>query len=445
MNNVPVEQYDEWLEDTGPAALVLTRKFKSVEGKDAWIFPPTFAQSESADDDDESGGDYQIDPPPKPDDPAPKNVCLIDSVGSQANRIEPVFKIPPYSELVPQHRVKMKDGDEVNLLDVGHRAGDAAVRFSKELGPKLWEAFKEYRDKRDCTDLAALAPTSLLFGVWDSRGTGTKIQRIVRSVIRAYNVVKAKRSATYQAPYDYTGNGVINPERDKGSGKNNPLSQEGFKYSLATGTHGGVQVKGDIQQEAIINLVALRTLTNHQALRRYLLGLSLVALSYRDQTTFNLREGCLLCAETPADLDGTWKLVDFNGMDRRVPVTHDVALAYAQAITDITTTGDDTADAGEDSATDSDRPDETAHEQDGGTTQPTTAEKFVVAQPSASYEFDTALVEDWLKIEKKKERRALAKKMPPSNAVAERKKKTAAADPSAKIKRLQSATRAFPS
>ena len=42
---------------------------------------------------------------------------------------------------------------------------------------------------------------------------------IVRSVIRAYNVKTAKRSATYQAAYDYTGNGMISPEYDKGSGK----------------------------------------------------------------------------------------------------------------------------------------------------------------------------------------------------------------------------------
>jgi CRISPR-associated protein Csb1 len=29
-------------------------------------------------------------------------VCTIDSVGSQANRMEPIFKAPPYSQLVPQ-------------------------------------------------------------------------------------------------------------------------------------------------------------------------------------------------------------------------------------------------------------------------------------------------------------------------------------------------------
>lgn len=65
-----------------------------------------------------------------------------------------------------------------------------------------------------------------MFGVWDSRATGAKIQRIVRSVIRAYNVTETRRSATYQAAYDYTASEVIDPALDKGSGKNNSLSQE---------------------------------------------------------------------------------------------------------------------------------------------------------------------------------------------------------------------------
>src|SRR5262249_18218995 len=155
-----------------------------------------------------------------------------------------IFKLPPYAALVPQRFVQLKDGDTVNLLDAGHRAADAVVRFSKRLGPQLWAAFELIKKKRDCSALAKLAPTSLVFGVWDSRATGVKIQRIVRSVIRAYNVTKARRSATYQAAYDYTGNELIGREHDKGSGKTNPLSQEGFKYSLATGTHGGVQVHG---------------------------------------------------------------------------------------------------------------------------------------------------------------------------------------------------------
>jgi CRISPR-associated protein Csb1 len=375
MSDVKIDKFDSWLQDDGPAALVFHRELVPVEGKDAWIFPPTFAQSESGDDEEEGGGgDYQIDD--LPDDPR-HNVCLIDSVGSQANRIEPIFKQQRYAALVPQRVVKMKNGDSINLLDAGHRAADAAIRFSKDLGPRLWDAFDDIKTKRDYSALARLAPTSLVFGVWDSRGTGVKIQRIVRSTIRAYNVTKSKRSATYQAAYDYTGNGMIGLDNDKGSGKNNPLSQEGFKYSLATGTHGGVLVRGNIQQEAVINLVALRTLTPDIILKRYLLGLAMIALSYRDQQCFNLREGCLLRAASKADYEGTWKSVNFDGTDAPERVDHEVALSYAAS---------------------------TAQEM-----------KFETPTPD---EFDKETAEAWLKIEKKR-RKMLAKTKHPRRAVAD--------------------------
>jgi CRISPR-associated protein Csb1 len=373
MSEAQIDQFDRWLKGDGPAALVFHRTLLPVEGKEGWIFPPTFAQSESFDDEDEgSGGRYQIDPLPGD---SRRNICVIDSVGSQANRMEPVFKQGRYAKLVPQHVVKMTNGDTVNLLDAGHRAADAVVRFSKTLGPRLWAAFEDVKRNRDCSALARLAPTSLVFGVWDSRATGVKIQRIIRSVIRAYDVIDAKRSATYQAAYDYTGNGTIALDYDKGSGKNNPLSQEGFKYSLATNTHGGVLVRGDIQQEAVINLVALRTLTEDIDLKRYLLGLALVALSYRDQQCFNLREGCLLRAASPSDHDGKWKSVNFDGTEASEAINHELALQYAES-----------------------------------TAQPM---KFDVPE---AVEFDKETAEGWLSIDKKK-RKALAKKKHPGQAL----------------------------
>jgi len=379
MAEIKVEMFDDWLGDQGPAALVFRRKLLPVEGKDAWIFPPTFAQSESADEEEEgTGGEYQIDPLDPLPDGRRRNVCAIDSVGSQANRMEPVFKKEPYSGLVPQHVVAMKNGDTVNLLDAGHRAADAALRFSKQLGPKMWDAFEAIKKTRDCSKLAKLAPTSLIFGVWDSRATGVKIQRVVRSVIRAYNVTKAKRSATYQAAYDYTTNDLISAEHDKGTGKNNPLSQEGFKFSLATGTHGGVQVAGDITQEALVNLVALRSLTTNMDLKRYLLGLSLVALSYRDQQCFNLREGCLLRAATKEDYDGRWRKVDFDSSEETTSVSHSDALAYAQLV----------------------------------------KTKF---QPDADVadEFDQSTADAWLGIKDKKRRKTIAKTKHPAKGVAD--------------------------
>jgi CRISPR-associated protein Csb1 len=376
MDQTDAQRFDDLLNDDGPAALVFHRRLLPVEGNDAWIFPPTFAQSESADEAEEgSGGDYQIDPCGDPK--SGNNVCLIDSVGSQANRMEPLFKLEPYCALVPKRVVTMANGDEVNLLDAGHRAADAAIRFSTELGPRAWEAFLLIKTKRDYSKLLALAPTSLVFGVWDSRGTGVKVQRLVKSTIRAYNVTEAKRSATYRAAYDYVDNGLIDPTFDKGTGKNNSLSQEGFKYSLATATHGGVRVAGEIRQDAMLNLVSLRTITADMDSRRYLLGLALVALSFRDQSSFNLREGCLLRAAKKEDLDGHWKCVNFDSTERVLSLTHEQARGYANL-----------------------------------------AVAKMTFETTGQSQFDGETAAAWLKLEKKK-RKTLAKQQHPAKAIAE--------------------------
>ena len=113
--NDSLSKYDAWLVgDNAPAALVVRENLMPVEGHDGAVFPPTFAAGDGF------PGGYNIDSFGDANDG--KNVCLIDSVGSQANRIEPKFAASRYVALVP--RVVVKAGDkEVNILDAGHRAG----------------------------------------------------------------------------------------------------------------------------------------------------------------------------------------------------------------------------------------------------------------------------------------------------------------------------------
>src|SRR5262245_11401710 len=113
-----LSKFDSWLTENGPAALVIRESLIPAEGPDGVIFPATSAAG------DNSTGGYNID-----GDPQGKNVCLIDSVGSQANRIEPMFADGKYASLVPQ--VSVRAGEKVvSLLEAGHRAGDALVRCS---------------------------------------------------------------------------------------------------------------------------------------------------------------------------------------------------------------------------------------------------------------------------------------------------------------------------
>lgn len=341
-----ISRYDGWLQDgSGVAALVMRQLLEPVEGKDAIIFPPTYLKPERMRDEDWPG--YNIDSFGDG-----TNVCLLDSVGSQANRMEPIFKRETHKELVPQVVIKAA-GKIVNLLDAGHRAGDAIARFAgkmqedettagQTLSEQLWDAFQAWQECGDAELLARIAPTSLVFGAWDSRATQAKVPRVVRSVIRAYNVKRCTRSAQFTTPLHYVDEGLIDESLDKGEGEKNPLSQEGFRHSPAAGSHGGVQVLGDIRRDVSLNLVALRTLgvtsvkdekpedTEQRLLRlrRYILGLALVALTQKDGQQFNLREGCLLRVRESS----VWHVVPFEGEKPPVSIDADMALTFAQSV-----------------------------------------------------------------------------------------------------------------
>lgn len=346
---INIEQYDnyiksvDWLAEADlPVAITLEESLESAEGPDAVIFPPTFAVSKTA------THPYQIDVLDKnlTAQEAAKagleaNNCLIDSVGSQANRMETKFRENPLAALVPQVTVKLNDEVKANLLDIGHRIADGAVRFSG-LREEVTAAIKALRDQANAGPLAKLAPTSLVFGFWDSRPDTTmyKFGRMLSSTIRATNVEIVKRSAQYNPTFDPTLLGLAGEvsegetETPDTSGKaadgKDPLSKLGLRAAPAVNTHGGVRVYGQIVRRTQINLVRLRALAVTKdgkideaetlKLRRYLLGLALVAA--RAQTNYDLREGCLLCCkETQA------RLV-FTATDSR-PIKLEVKDAFA--------------------------------------------------------------------------------------------------------------------
>lgn len=328
MNNEQVlKQFDEWLVDGSQvAALTMRQWLEPVEGKDAVIFPPTYAKPERMKEEDWLG--YNID---HFDDGS--SVCQIDSVGSQANRMEPLFKRKPYNGLVPQVIVKA-GSKEVNLLDAGHRAADAIVRFSS-LAKELDEAFQALKDKANAEQLAKISPTSLVFGAWDSRATQVKLPRIVRSVIRAFDVRPVHRSAQYIPAIEYVDEGLL--DAPEGKAQQDSMSQVGLSHAPAPWTHGGVEVQRGIRRDSTLNLVALRALgTGSQAgdntlkLRRYIFGLSLVSFTARQETV--LREGCQLVPDLERKVE--WRLVQHDGQRGPFSVSHDEALRYAQAAAD---------------------------------------------------------------------------------------------------------------
>ena len=312
-------QFDSWLTTDGFAALVIREFLEPVEGPDGVLFPATYA---AAEDKKVFPGGYNIDPPE-----GEKNVCLVDSVGSQANRIEPIFAKPDYAHLVPQ--ISVKAGDKsVSIFEAGHRAGDALVRCTP-LQKQLQVAFKAVL-KGNAEPLAKIAPTSLVFGVWDSRDTQAKLPRLVASTIRAFDVKRLKRSAQYNPATDYIGDKLLAETTDKKL--KDAYAERGFVHVPATGSHGGVIATGEIRRDATLSLAALRLLavgsdaTKTLALRRYILGLSLVA--FTSHTSTYLRQGCNL---VPSENPRVFNLVHSDGKREAQKLTPVDALKYATA------------------------------------------------------------------------------------------------------------------
>lgn len=309
-----------WIDPKGPVALVLRQHLVPVEGEGSVFFPPTYAGGPGKD------AGYNID---KLSDGT--SVATVDSVGSQANRIEPIFgEDPELVALVPQVSIEIGPEHQVSIFEAGHRLGDAIVR-SSDLKDESQQAFKTFLSHGDATALAKLAPTSLVFGVWDSRDTQAKLPRLLQSVIRAWDIDRLTRSAQYSPPVDYSKLNVFSEEekeKSEGNAKSD-LARRGFVAVPATNSHGGIVARGPVIRDVTINLIALRRLaapSDADKLQRYILGLALVAGT--EPLDGFLRQGCLLVPKLPA-ADG-WEQVERTGERTPLALSNEQARALAK-------------------------------------------------------------------------------------------------------------------
>ena len=306
------ETINAWADDAqGPVALHLKQKLLPVEGEGGVIFPPTYADI-----------GYNIDTLSDG-----TKVALIDSVGSQANRMEPVFKREPYSELVPQIEIELhakeQDGEKHverrSLLDLAHRSADAVVYSCPKLAPLIEKAFRALKQRGDAVPLCQLAPTSLVFGFWDSRGESSeKHPRLVRSVIRGWDVQPFHAAAQFNSIWKALDARQQDELEKEAKAKKIKLSAKGFADAPSTFRQasnrvpeflpngspnperrilGGVLAGGQIERDVTVNLVALRAIhgadkEKTQCVRRYLLALALISATA--EIDLFLREGCHL-------------------------------------------------------------------------------------------------------------------------------------------------------
>ncbi|MBS0576328.1 MAG: type I-U CRISPR-associated protein Cas7 [Proteobacteria bacterium] len=326
--------FDDCLKADGPVALHLKQKLLPVEGEGGVIFPPTYADI-----------GYNIDTLSDG-----TKVATIDSVGSQNNRTEPLFKSTGKSEkgeelnklaaLVPQIEIilNVTEGGEKyqrrqSLLDLAHRSADAVVKATPSLAKHIGLAFEALNRHGNAGFLCAIAPTSLLFGVWDSRaGTGEKRPRLIRSIIRAWDVDVLHAAAQFNSVWKDLSEDqqkeIKEEEKKKGKVERSvagladaPATFRTDKVAQFIGGKpnpearvlGGVLTKGPIVRDVTINLVALRALRGKddeetKQIQKYLLGLALLAAT--TELELSLREGCLL---RYADETDEWRQVPRRG------------------------------------------------------------------------------------------------------------------------------------
>lgn len=164
------------------------------------VFPPTY-----------EGGKYATEERIDPDTGESRPCVLLDSVQSQANRME--------LALLEAHRagkvelpllVTRFDQDElpkkfaVTSLEAPHRVADALFRDSLLSGVIFRESVKgailDTADVRNAAGLFGLCPTALIFGLWDSTGPrgglGAKFQRAIVSEIVGYDAVGGVKTAS---------------------------------------------------------------------------------------------------------------------------------------------------------------------------------------------------------------------------------------------------------
>jgi CRISPR-associated protein Csb1 len=169
------------------------------------VFPPTYVK------DKQSVTKYAIET--RKVDGRDVETVLLDSVASQANRIEEsLLEAWRRGDLpIPVISVDFADIDgltdlgQITSLQAPHRVADALLRDSiDEHGVpfRLTAVGKACTDARPnhATAMYRYCPTALLFGVWDSTGPrgglGTKFQRVLVSEIVGFDVVAGVKTAS---------------------------------------------------------------------------------------------------------------------------------------------------------------------------------------------------------------------------------------------------------
>ncbi len=194
-------------------------RLEPAGGPGAKVFPPTY-----------EGGAYAFEKRLLPGSPTPVPCVLLDSVQSQANRMEETLQeacdagrlnlptvavdFTPYfpGEGLPEDQRLLEPIGRITALQAPHRIADAILRDS--LVTEENKPFRSANAKREstygrrlrevsprnATPLFELCPTALLFGMWDSTGVkgglGAKFERALVGEIVGINAVPGVKTSS---------------------------------------------------------------------------------------------------------------------------------------------------------------------------------------------------------------------------------------------------------
>jgi CRISPR-associated protein Csb1 len=266
---------------------------------------------------------------------------LIDSVQSQANRLEGVLleamrsgrlKTPIPHLLVDFAGQKASlNGAEYDLSDLGavtsldapHRVFDAIIRDSELEGKPFLTSELSKRlsasKPHAATALFEVSPTALLFGAWNSHveggGFGAKFARCIVSEIVGVNADDGQRTSSRIDPLGIRAAARVSGEPsnwqpaadDQGRRGTKAPSEIGHSNIAPSVTPGGVTVDSALHT-AVITCAGLRRLkfpgiADENAGRTVLAGLALVALTLQDEAGYALRSRCDLVCDGSAPFE----------------------------------------------------------------------------------------------------------------------------------------------
>ncbi|WP_419918087.1 type I-U CRISPR-associated RAMP protein Csb1/Cas7u [Candidatus Poriferisocius sp.] len=355
----------------GAVALRSRTELQPVDGPGGKVFPPTYAVTAAHKYATETRqvGDREV------------QTVLLDSVASQANRAELALldsweagelKFPvPYVDFSTEDG-EFNDIGRLTVLEAPHRLADAIFRDSL-LDDTLFRLSKVGRaitdaQPRNATALFRYAPTTLLFGQWDSTGPkgglGSKFQRAYVSEIVGHDVQIGTKVGSRLDPLQIERDAAVvyehhdpdqswtlkedeaaveksKPKRAGNDGRPSEINHGNIAPSIDA-TAGGVTISNAVQT-TVISLAALRRLRLagysrevETAARTAIAALGVAAVVLQYEMDHDLRSRCLLIPQHSPRIE----LVSRDGsVPEVIDVNRDVAIGIvgqaAQASADL--------------------------------------------------------------------------------------------------------------